>query len=526
VGPWAGTSELSNGTAIDSYARSLADLLAGYSSSSSIAYGDPERVVLQHTGTIFAQDSWKITNRLTFTYGLRYELDGTWHTGKSDLSAFIPSEGVVYTDEGISTPYPVDYSGFGPRLGFTYQPKENLGLVVRGGAGIYSDTPALDNFARARASNGGATGFENNPGGSSPVTSLSQQTADIVSGQSFFESAGSASKVGLYTVSQDFRNPHYYSYYLQVEKALGERVVAQIGYVGSVGRNLEGLIDLNPAALNTSSGAVVQSTRTSYAQYPTYAAINQLTSGFSSNYNSLQASLHLKSWHRLQADANYTWAHNLDTLSNVSLPVINTDIERNYGNSSNDVRHALSGVLSYAVPELHGYNALARGVANGWTLTSGFDFYTGQPFTISNGNNDTTGTEDKSQLVDVVGNPFSGVSHALGSSKKITWINPTAFAAPANGTYGNERRNQLRGPGYGDVDLSVARRIPFGERVNGELRAELNNLFDRTNLASPSTTYNSGGSYGLVTGTIGSGGAAGIAAGEPFNVQLQFKLSF
>ena len=127
--------------------------------------------------------------------------------------------------------------------------------------------------------------------------------------------------------------------------------------------------------------------------------------------------------------------------------------------------------------------------------------------------------------MDVVGNPFAGVSHSIVNGK-VTWVNPSAFVAAAKGTYGNERRNQYFGPGYGTVDLTASRSIRIGEHVEARLRAELYNILNRTNYGSPSTAYNSGGTFGLITGTLNSGGASGTAAGEPFNAQFRFQLAF
>lgn len=129
-----------------------------------------------------------------------------------------------------------------------------------------------------------------------------------------------------------------------------------------------------------------------------------------------------------------------------------------------------------------------------------------------------------------MGNPFAGVSHHRQVSDGTVyeqWINPNAFAAPTDGTFGNQRRNQLFGPGYEDVDLSVFKSVKIRERVKAQLRAELFNVFNRVNLANPSGSYGSG--LGIIGSTIGASsnnGAPGIGPGEPFNAQLGVKLLF
>jgi len=525
VGPWSSATKLADGTTIDSYTRSLADFLAGYSSSSNITYGDQERMIYQHLFSLFASDSWHLTRRFTLNLGVRYEYEGSIGNDDKNLSVFLPNKGVTFLGDGIDALYPASKLNFAPRVGAAYTPSEKLGLVIRTGGGIYYDTPNLGAFLSAKASNGAATGVNQNPGGADSVFAVSQQANTIVSGKSFFQNASKASTVGLFTVDQNFQAPRSYNFYLQLQKSLGGNVVAELGYVGTLGRHLLGWVDINAAALNSLTGKVVQSSRPYYSQYPNYAAINQLTSGFSSNYNAVQATLRTKSWYGFSSQASYTWSHNLDTLSSIGQVINPLDIRRNYSNSDNDIRHTLVGFLSYVVPGLEHSPAVVRAITRGWTVSSGFNFHTGKPFTIKNSNNDSSGTGDLTQLVDVVGNPFAGVSHAI-NNRVVTWINPNAFAAPAKGTFGNERRNQFYGPGYATADLNISRSFRLTERIKAVVRAELYNVFNRTNLASPSTTYNSGGTFGLISGTINSGGATGTAAGEPFSAQFRFQVTF
>ena len=248
--------------------------------------------------------------------------------------------------------YPHDNTNFAPRVGLSYQPSDKLGLVIRAGGGIYFDTPNLAAFLNIKASNGAAAGIQQNPGGSSPVYSVSQQAKTIVSGSNFFQSASQPSTYGLFTISQDLRTPQTYEFFLQVEKSLGNNVIAQLGYVGTLARNQLGVVDINPSALNPTTGTVVQSSRPFYSKFPQYAAINQLTSGFSSNYSGFQGSIRTKSWHCLTTQFNYTWAHNLDSLSSNALVIDNSNFRRSYGNADNDIRHSFAGFINYQLPAL------------------------------------------------------------------------------------------------------------------------------------------------------------------------------
>jgi outer membrane receptor protein involved in Fe transport len=139
-GPWAGSAN-------DSNVLSLADFLGGYlnPNRSSIALGDPTRLVFVKTFALFAQDAWQVNRKLTVNYGLRWDYEGPLGNDKKNLSVFIPSKGgLVFQGAGISSVYPKDFKNFAPRLGFAYKPKESGDLVVRAGFGIYFDTPNLN----------------------------------------------------------------------------------------------------------------------------------------------------------------------------------------------------------------------------------------------------------------------------------------------------------------------------------------------------------------------------------------------
>jgi hypothetical protein len=125
--------------------------------------------------------------------------------------------------------------------------------------------------------------------------------------------------------------------------------------------------------------------------------------------------------------------------------------------------------------------------------------------------------------LDLVGDPFSGVSHDFNKAG-VQWLNPNAFAAPSSG-FGNLRRNQFYGPGFSDLDLSVFKNIPITERFKAQIRVEMFNTFNRVNLASGigATSPTSG----VISDTIGDfNGAPGLGPGEAFNMQLGLKLIF
>jgi hypothetical protein len=146
----------------------------------------------------------------------------------------------------------------------------------------------------------------------------------------------------------------------------------------------------------------------------------------------------------------------------------------------------------------------------------------GGPITLKT-SSDTTGTGENVQYANYIGGSRYK-SSSVAKATPVQWLNPAAFAAPAAGNYGTYRRGFVVGPGYGDVDLSFLKNIPIKERLHGQFRFEMFNIFNRTNLSGPSGTVGSS-SFGQTSDTVGdAGGDPGIGPGEPFNSQVALKI--
>ena len=413
---------------------------------------------------------------------------------------------------------------------------------------MFFDTPNGNPFLDNRPGNSAPNGLEGNPGGSSPVFTITTQSTAakpvfIVPGKEIIPTktlgCSQANPCGAFSVAKGFRSPYNVNFNLQIEKALGPKAFAQIGYVGSQGRKLLSLLNINQPHLGGAPGPYSGN----YGGYY-YSDINQIQSIGTSNYNSLQATFRTTNWRGLTAQAGYTWSHNLDevTAYRGALPQDSYDFKGNlpgdrgdYGNSDFDTRNTLGGYINYDIPAFPGPKVLT----SGWAVNSAYAFKTGQPITIYD-DNDTSGTNEYTQRVNQVANPFIGVSHKIQTNstggKYVQWLNPNAFAEPANNTWGTIGRNNIYGPGYGDFDMSVFKNTKFNIHdfpVNVQFRAEMYNLFNRVNLASPACTqlcndyFGSGAGFGTSGSTIGSGNySPGIGPGEPFNTQLALKIIF
>ncbi|MDE1156527.1 MAG: TonB-dependent receptor [Acidobacteriaceae bacterium] len=544
-GPWK------DDTTYGDNVHALADMLAGRYSTASMAIGDPERWVYANAFNFFAQDSWRVTRNLTLNYGVRYDYQGPLYDNGQDLTTFIPGRGIQTLNNGINSLYPGDWNNFAPRFGFTYQPSEKSGMVIRGGVGLFYDQPIMAAFLNNSTSNSSPLGVEANPGTANPFYTSSLTAGTLSAGTPVFGNSSQTCSVtqppadpnpddtttyvnpcGVFSVDQNMRTPYVINYNLNLEQQLGSKVILQVGYVGNQSRKLLAIRDINQAALQSTGSPssqteayAQQASRPFFKEYPTYSNINQVGTFETANYNSLQTVLKTSNYKGFTTQVVYTWAHTLDEGSNSRshLPQDSNNIRGDYGNSDQDTRHSFVTLVSYTPPK---YNGRAERLMNGWQINSMISLHTGAPFTIYN-STDTSGTDEGAQRVNLIGNPYAGVSRSFNNTTKTaTWINSAAFASPANGQFGSMRRNQIYGPGYGDVDLSFYKTTPITQKVAVQIRAEMFNVVNRKNFAPPYNTYGSDG-FGTLYDTIGDySGAPGIGPGEPFSMQLGGKIIF
>ena len=510
----------------DARVDALSDFLAGNVKTSSIALGNPDRQVFVNTFSLFAQDSWQLGPKLNVNYGLRYDYEGPLHNQWENLSVFRPNlGGVVYQGNQISSLYDPSWTNFSPRVGFSYQATPTT--VVRAGVGLYFDTPNLNPFLDNRPGNGAPNGVEGNPGtGGDSVTTATRGGYTIQEGVNVFPSSLGSNSI--FSIAKNFVPSHNMNFNVQLEQSLTNKIVAQIGYVGSEGRHLLAIRDINQAQPGIyATSAEQNATRPFYSQFPSYTFINEIQSIGTSNYNSLQATLRVANYHGITAQAAYTWSHSFDevTAYRGALPQDSFNFKGDYGPSDFDVRNTVVGLITYDVPSGQKW----KGLTKGWQLNSLIKFNGGLPFSVYS-SADTSGTDDGNQRADIV----PGVDPYAGYRKgkvNANWLNPAAFVDAAPGTWGNSGRNAYYGPGFGDVDFSVFKNTPIGERINTQFRVEMYNLFNRTNFAPPlngsfNPSFTQDNALTLFT-TIGSfNGAPGIGVGEPFNTQLALKITF
>ena len=288
-------------------------------------------------------------------------------------------------------------------------------------------------------------------------------------------------------------------------------------------------------ANGTSTTSVRPYTQTSYSnENATYVgkpllAINQLNFGASSNYNALQATVKQAQWKGLQGTLNYTWAKSMDDASTNTTPMNSYNIHADYGPSTFDARHTVTGFLYYNVPQIGHF---APRLTRGWQMNGLYTFSTGLPINplVSADNSRTAQLKDRPNVTGVA--PYVGgaqLATSTATGRQYRWlnnVNNVAFTVAPIGTYGNERRDAYYGPRFQTFDFSMFKHTPITERVMSEFRVEVFNLFNINNFAAPSVSNINSSTFGLITNTRNGATAPGIGYGEPFNVQFALKFTF
>jgi carboxypeptidase family protein/TonB-dependent receptor-like protein len=476
----------------------------------------------------YGQDDFRVNDRLTLNLGLRYELFRPVTDGKNQMASFdfatqsliVPKGQTAQLTPTIASFLPIqrtgsdslvnpDYKTFAPRIGFAYKISDPL--VLRGGYGIFYGGQESGPFsfpspgfnppyflsqsfnspcgspvpANANPSDPGNCAIGLKPGDSS------QMIANFWTQGFPANSLSDPNNPALYSIDRNIRTPMMQQWHLGFEYQLPAQTVLELGYAGSHGTHLYGFYNGNQALPSADPAAPLAPRR----PFPAVdGTISTFRANTDSNYNSLQASLQKRITHGLLFQASYTWAHALDEASSASLGSLNAGDFRDqrfpsaeYGNSDVDVRHRFIISYSYDLPFGKGkkFAGNASGVLNqiigNWQIAGITSASTGNYFTVNDpfvnsSNTDCGGTVGNCSRPNVVGNP-NGTPCIPG-----TFFNTCAFATNlVQGTFGNERRNQVRGPGYQTWDMTFSKLFPVKEQMRVEFRADFFNIWNHTN---------------------------------------------
>ncbi|MCA1591776.1 MAG: TonB-dependent receptor [Acidobacteria bacterium] len=529
---------------------SLANFLAGSPSPGStvILRGGTRRDTFSHNVGLFAQDDWKVNQRLTLNLGLRYEYAGVFADAHKQISNFVPGVGLVQVgNPALPRLYNRDRNNFAPRLGFAYDLTGKSKTILRAAYGIYYDAPSQDFFLAHSFQNGGPGSVGNNflPAiGTFNVTFPSTATVPFGSGVPIFPgTTAPPTPFPIFAVDLNQRTPYVQSYNVNLQHSLSDATVLQVSYVGSQGRKLYRVRDINQARPGAGSA---QSRRPFNAQFPQYSFINYFETSANSNYNALQTYLRQRMSSGLTLFVSYTWSKSIDDASNgiyggtrgVSLPQDSYNTRAERALSSFDVRHRLTANFVYDLKFLpHRLDGLPKRLTEGWQLSGILTSASGIPITpfIST---DVSLTGELNDRPNVIGDIYAG-GHTVSA-----WVNPCVLSAagvrlsscrpgdtpawqiPAVGTFGNAGRNIVIGPRFNVFDFSVNKSTRINERVSLQFRSEFFNIFNHPNFALPNVQVNAS-SFGAIGNTPDvDAGNPRLGDGGPRVIQFGLKLLF
>ncbi len=513
---------------------------------------------------IYGQDEWRASKKLKLTFALRIdhnsnpvcqtncfaELAVPFTSLNHANSENIPYNQTIRT--GLHQAYPgTDIVVWQPRLGFAYSPFDSNKTVIRGGIGIFGDSfPAVlvDNLStNSPVSNT----FTIAPTGSitpalspaSPNNIFSLASGANASFLGAFANGGTLSSIvqtnpfffppGLTSSDARIRQPRYQEWNLEVQHDLGFETVLSANYVGNHGIfeavqnngvNAFGFGGL-PAGRNisTPNGPLT------VGPDARFSTVNQIQSIAVSNYNGLVTSVRHQFKHGFVFQANYTWSHALDEVSNGGLlpfsattvtsplnPFNPFNIRANYGNADYDVRHYFSANYVWDNSLRHLFKWGPNAVFSGWTVSGTIISRSGLPFTVVDGN--TSGTLNGQNFGGIVPAQITGATSIGSCGKANATINGTgsttacldgnAFTSPTSLAF-NQARNQFRGPHYFDTDFSVAKTFKLTEKTDLILGAQFFNLFNHANFDLPSNdiagfagTPANPGDFGTISSTV------------------------
>ncbi len=514
----------------------------------------------------YVQDQWKPTEKLTLTMGLRLEHNSNPICVTNCVSNL--ANDFEKLASAASTPYnTLVASGrhrayfkqqsiaWQPRLGFSYLPfGSNSKTTIRGGVGYFNDyfpasimgnlvtnLPNVDRFTVYGKKYGNNVPVNPTLAGSGHAIATASNNAlqNLFSKGACYQGCGSSLSLndvtgGVFSLptvvgtAHQLHLPTYVEWNLAIEREIARNTAVKIGYVGN--RSYHQPVSRMPNAYDKYG---TNATLPSAAPNAALGTVVEYYSGSSSNYNGLQAQLSTRiNWVTFQF--NYVWSHALDTTSNGGFDAFGKndsfqynpyDLKQNYGNADYDVRHYISASYVLSIPHTKG----PRLLVDNWELAGTVFHNSGYPFSVTDSTGDITNDNNYYALAKQVDNNFN---HHCGGGNHASKQCDFASHFTNSTDFGQQRRNQLFGPNYTDVDLDVAKgfKVPGLEKGKVKVAVQFFNLFNHPNFSQPDFDVNDGSTFGTITSTastptsiLGSG-LGGDAS--PRLIQLKGTFSF
>ncbi len=538
----------------------------------------------------YAQDTWKVTRRLTLDYGLRFQWIQPQFDAALQTSTFLPER--YDRSKAARLYYPILVNGnkvavdlatntivnsgtaigkivpgtgsitngiaqagkdiekglirnrgihYAPRFGFAFDVTGKQTIVLRGGMGIFYD----------RFQGNEVFDMLTNPPTTVSPTLYNGYLKDI--------DPKSALLAPLGLNAFDYNGPvptvYNWNFGLQSKVPGTQGMILDVAYVGSEAMHQLQRVNLNaipygttflaqnqdPTKVAANPNAVLGNNaydRDYLRPYPGFGDITLHAFGGTANYNSLQSTLSKRFGKGLSFSANHTWARSLgtsDDRGNYNRIDGNTRIA-NYALTALHRQHTFNLYYTWDVPSLFRNNAMAHTLIDGWQLSGATTFQTGSPFTpgisiAGIGNQNLTGSYTEGFRLKLIGQPRTG------SDDPYNRLNPNAFTVPPVGTLGIDApRNYLINPGINNWNITLQKEFAVKERYRLQLRADAFNAFNHTQFSGINSTLNLSGLVNPVAtnlylksdGTINNKNGFGTVSGarDPRIMQLGMRFQF
>ncbi len=525
--------------------------------------GDFSRGINGQSFNAYAQDTYKVSSRLTMNLGLRYELPSPYTEIKNRQTLFVPGRqstvvpsaplGVLYPgDKGVPDGLiPTFKKGFAPRVGFAWDPTGSSKWLVTSAYGIFYE-PYYTGQGGPLQSPISAPPFLQTLQLSNPPPNFANPYSAPPYNGNPPSSGQFATPLTNLTIASNLPLPYAQDWDLNIQRSFGSDLLFEIGYVGTKGTKLPRFIEGNPAIyqpgfdaggdpLSTSSNADQRRLYSGCTLADPASSCKLSSTGLiagiaNSSYNALEASLKKRFSHGVSFLASYTFSKTIDDASSFNMtgsaskPVAGeNDLAQNpfnlaaeRGRSLFDSRHRL--VLSYqwSLPfwrQPHGWYQQALG---NWQVNGIATVMSGTPFTVFDSNDVSVqgGAPEISGFSANRPNLVPGQNPNSGAQTPHAWLNASAFQrliqdpnSPVQ-QFGTAGRNIAQGPGYANWDFSAFKNIRVAESKEFQFRAEFFNILNHTNFRLPDSDISSP-TFNQI-----------LAARSPRLIQLALKFTF
>ncbi|WP_260704209.1 TonB-dependent receptor [Edaphobacter flagellatus] len=547
-----------------------ADILQGYPTTGQLIVPSKLAYTTAYQA-VYLQDDFRLTPRLTFNLGFRYEFEPGIHERNNNISVGF-DRNVTYNafNSGVQAKGGVEFAGqngygtntgnmgskYSPRVGFAYSVDNDT--VLKGGYGLFY-APLYYSNTNTYAPGYILTNAIPSQSGT-PTISLSNPYPNIKTTPTG-NANGLSTNIGttLSLIDQYRRSPLFQSYSLQLEHQFPMGIALKLGYIGGHGRNLPNSLNINQlpdnqyslgSALNTkvanpyaglgSWGTGTVSQYQTLLPFPQYQGITMAQSTGKSSYNSLDLKVQKRFSRGVTLLAAYTWSSNWDNIwgaygssnalnsgNNGPQDIYNLGPE--YARATNNIPNRVSFAGTYELPFgrgkqfLSGVNRWIDLAVGGWKFNDITVIQNGGPLAItqSNGNSSYGNGTQRPSLIPGM-NPCKSGSP---EGRLNNYFNAAAYSITAPYAFGTApRASNCYGPGYVNSDLSLNKDFRITERMHAEFRAEALNAFNTPQFATPNLSV---GSYTNGAPKYNSGaGQIGGTLGFPRLVQLGGRFYF